>query len=60
MKEISDVDIYGGNKATYLGMKIEKVGDSNFVGVFLDSDNYEGEINHIGISHERARNETTR
>ena len=28
---------------------------ADFEGVILDSDNFEGEINHIGVSHERTR-----
>ena len=39
----SDVDSDGGNKATYSGMEIEKVSDSDVEGVILDSDNNEGE-----------------
>ena len=45
----------GGNKATYVGMGIAKVGDADSEGIILDSDNYEGEINHMGIPHERTR-----
>ena len=51
----SDVDSDGGNKATYSGMEIEKAIDSDFEGVVLDSDNYEGGINQIGITHERTK-----
>ena len=36
-------------------MGIEKVIDSDFEGIILDPDNYEGEINHIEIPHERTR-----
>ena len=31
------------------------MGASDYDGITLDSDNYEGGINHIGISHERAK-----
>ena len=55
MKEKFEVDRYGGNKETYLGMGIEKVNNAEFEGVILDSDNYEDEINHIEICHERTR-----
>ena len=41
-------------KEIYLGTKIEKVSDPDSEGVILSSKNYEGEINHIGISHERT------
>ena len=50
-----EVGIYGGNKATYLRMKSDKVSNDEFAGIIPDSDNYEGEINHIGISRERTR-----
>ena len=41
-------------------MQIEKVSGADSDGVILDPDNYDGEINHIEIPHERARqrNET--
>ena len=55
MKEKFEVDRYEENKATYLGIEIEKVSNAEFGGIILDSANYEGEINHIGISHERTR-----
>ena len=29
--------------------------NADFDGIILDADNYEGEINHIGIPHERSR-----
>ena len=46
---------YGDNEATYSGMKITKVSDGEFGGIALDSNNYEGGIDHIEISHERTR-----
>ena len=49
------MDSYGGNEATYLGMTIANVNDGEFGCITLDSDNYEGEINQIGISRERTR-----
>ena len=54
-QETFEADIYGGGKATYLGMEIERVGDSNFAGITPDSDNSEDEINQIEILHERTR-----
>ena len=36
-------------------MQIAKVSDGEFGGIALESGNYEGEINHIGISYERTR-----
>ena len=33
----------GGDKATYLGMWIGEVSDSDYDGLILDPDNYEGE-----------------
>ena len=42
MKEKFEVDIYGGNKATYLGMEIGKVSNSDIGGIIIDSGNYEG------------------
>ena len=42
----SDVDRYGGNKSTYVGMEIEKANDSDAEGIIHASDNYEG-VNHI-------------
>ena len=50
-----EVDRYGENKATYLGMGIGKVSDSDYDGIMLDSDNYEGAINHIEIPRDRTR-----
>ena len=44
-----------GNEAAYLGMKIDKVNNGEFEGIALDSNNYEGGINHIEISHRRTR-----
>ena len=44
-----------GDKATYLGMGIGKVDESDSEGIILDSDNYEGGINHVEIPHERAK-----
>ena len=55
MKEKFEADSYGGGKATYLGMEIEKVSDSDSEGIIIGPDNYEGEINHIEIPHERTR-----
>ena len=37
----------GTDKATYLGMKIEKVSGPDSEGVILEPDNYEDVINHI-------------
>ena len=36
-------------------MNITKINNEEFGGIIPDSDNYEDEINHIGISRERAR-----
>ena len=36
-------------------MQIGKVSDADSDGVILDPDNYDGEINHIEIPHERTR-----
>ena len=47
--------IYEENEATYWGMEIAKVNNGEFGGANLDSNNYEGGINHIGISHGRTR-----
>ena len=55
MKEKFESVSYEENEATYLGMKIPKINDNDFRGAILDSNKYEGEINHIGISHERIR-----
>ena len=38
-----------------LGAKIKKVGDSDFEGLVLDYNDYEGKINHIEIPHDRKR-----
>ena len=45
----------GGNKSTYLGMKIGRVRDSDFEDIVPDSDNYDGGISHIEISHAMTR-----
>ena len=58
VKEKFDLDSYGGNKATYLGMGVGKVSDSDFEGLISDPDNYEGEINQIEIAHERTNRRT--
>ena len=55
MKEHFEADSYAGNETTYLEMKITKANNGEFGGVALDSNNYEGEIEHIEISHERTR-----
>ena len=53
MKGKFDADSYvGGDKETYLGAEIEKVIDSDCEGIILGPNNYEGDINHIGIPHE--------
>ena len=54
-----EVGIYGGDKATYFGMAIGEVSDSDFDGLISDPGNYEGRINQIEIPRERAnqRNE---
>ena len=48
-----DVDSYGGNKETFPGMGIAKLGDSDSVCVILDSDNYADKINQIEIPNGR-------
>ena len=53
-----EVDRYGANKATYLGMWLVKVSDSDFGDLILDSDNYVGKINQIEIAHERTNRRT--
>ena len=50
-----EVDSYGVNKATYLGMEIEKASNSKFEGITPDPNNYEDRNNHNAISHERTR-----
>ena len=55
MKAKFEADSYEGNEATYLGMKIDKVNNGEFGWGALDSNNYEGEITHIEIYHERTR-----
>ena len=54
----SAVARYGGNKATYLRMEIEKVGDSDFECLISGSDNYEDKINQVEIPHERTKKRT--
>ena len=36
-----------GDKATYLGMWVEAVGDSDFEGLISDSDNYGGKLTKL-------------
>ena len=55
MKEKFEVDAFEENNAVYLGMKIEKVDTNDVTGIILDSNNCEGEINHIEISHARSK-----
>ena len=43
-----------GDKATYLGMEIDKVIDSDFEGLISDSNNCAGKINQIEIPHGRT------
>ena len=50
-----DVDIYEESESTYLGIEIAKSNNSEFRGIIPDSDNYEDEIDHIEIPHERTR-----
>ena len=50
-----EVDTFEDNKASYLGMEIEKIDTPDFKGVILDSNNYEGKINHIEISQDRSK-----
>ena len=45
----------GEIKSDLCGMQIGKEFGSNSDGVIRDSDNYDGGINHIEISHERTR-----
>ena len=47
MEEKFEVDTFEENKATYIGMEIEKIDTPDFKGVILDSNNYEGKINHV-------------
>ena len=49
MEEEFGVDSSGGNKAIYLGMKMEKIDTPEFKGATLDPNNYGGKINHIAI-----------
>ena len=46
---------YGETNRLMLAMKIPKVNNGNFNGTILGPNNNEGEINHIGISHERTQ-----
>ena len=55
MKEKPEADRYEENKETYLGMEIGKAIDSDSEGIILGPNNYEGEINKIGIPHARTR-----
>ena len=48
----------GGNKATYLGIGIGGVGDSDFEGIIPDPDNYGGKINQIATPHGRSKGRT--
>ena len=50
-----EADSYEASESTYLGMEITTVNDGEFAGIALDSGNYEGEINHFEIPHERTR-----
>ena len=47
MKAEFEVDRYEENEAVYLWIGITNVGDGEFGCIALDSNNYEGEINHI-------------
>ena len=55
MKGEFEADRYEEIEAAYLGMRISKVNSENCDGVISDSNKYEDEINHIGISHESTR-----
>ena len=55
MKGKFEVDTFEENKATYIGMEIEKVDALDFKGVILDSNNYEDKINHIEIPQSRSK-----
>ena len=55
MEEKFEVDTFEENKATYIGMEIEKIDTPDFKGVILDSNNYEDEINRIEIPHRRSK-----
>ena len=55
MKEKFEVDTFEENKATYLGMKIEKIDTPDFKGVILDSNNYEDKVNDVEIPHARSK-----
>ena len=52
------MDMWGGNKATYLGMVIEKLSGPDFGGLILGPNNYGDKINNIGIPHERSKQTT--
>ena len=60
MKGKSEVARYGENKSAYLGMKIEKVSDSDSEGIIPDSDNYEGESTILEFPTKGRNNETNR
>ena len=49
------MDTFGGNKATYIGMEIEKVDTPDFKAVISDSSNYEDKINRIEIPQARSK-----
>ena len=55
MKDKSDVDRCGGNGSTYFLMGVAKTNNDELGGIITDSNNYAGKVNHIEISHERAR-----
>ena len=55
MKGEFEVDTFEENKATYIGMEIEKIDTPDFKGVILDSNNYEDKINHIEIPQARSK-----
>ena len=50
-----EVYSYEENKATYFGMKIEKVSNADSEGIIREPGNYADKINHIEIPHERTR-----
>ena len=54
-----EADSYGWNEATYSGMKIAKVNNSEFVGDSLDSNNYEGGQPYWNFSRANADAERT-
>ena len=55
MKSKSTLLDMGGNKATYLGMGVEKASNAEFGCIIPDSANYEDAIHRIEIPHERTR-----